>query len=78
MTTTQRFITRYKRLGQDLASAMAQSHHTRAQGECPHCKTNTVWAVRALNGFFRCMRCGKNPLDASRSADRDAVAYAAV
>lgn len=73
MTVPQRLITRYKRIGQDLASAMAQSHHTRAEGMCPHCETKTVWAVRALNGFFRCMRCGKNPLGTSRSTDRDEV-----
>lgn len=68
MNAIRRIAIRYKRIGLDMASAMAHSHHTRIDGECPHCETRTVWAARALSGFYRCMRCGGNPLDASPRA----------
>ncbi len=45
---------------------MALSHHSNTRGECPHCETTTPWIVRPLNGVYRCLDCGNNPLNAPR------------
>lgn len=51
---------------QALASAMGPAHYSNTRGLCPHCTANTTWAVRPLNGYYRCLQCGNNPLDASQ------------
>ena len=63
MTTIQRIARRSKRLGQELVSSMANTHHMRVEGQCPRCETNTLWTVRPLSGYYRCLRCGRNPME---------------
>ncbi|WP_022834343.1 hypothetical protein [Salisaeta longa] len=59
----------------------AHQHHAKVWDYCPHCEEKTPWMARVLNGYFRCLQCGKNPLHHpaaheadDASPDADAVA----
>lgn len=58
MATFRRIANGYETL------TMAQARHITVWRECPHCKARTPWAVRAVSGYYRCLRCGNNPLGA--------------
>ena len=57
-----------QRLAQTLATATPRSPLATTRAHCPYCEHETSWAVHAASGFYRCRRCGKNPLDGPRSA----------
>lgn len=72
MTLLKRMARRYKKLGQDLALSMAQSHHARVDGHCRRCEARTLWIARPLSGHVRCLRCGHSPFDGARPRGEDA------
>jgi predicted RNA-binding Zn-ribbon protein involved in translation (DUF1610 family) len=41
---------------------------------CPHCAERTAWRASVLRGYYRCQRCGRDPMaaqdDASAAARR--------
>jgi ribosomal protein L37AE/L43A len=43
---------------------------------CPHCAEKTPWMVRVVTGFFRCLQCGNNPLEADAPPRRPGAASA--
>lgn len=69
MSLMKHVAKRSKAFSQDLTASMAASHSTKVQGYCPHCGTETTWVARVINGFHRCLRCGRNPFDAPRRSD---------
>ena len=64
MTLTQRLTREYKRMSSALSAQPTTWHH------CPHCEEQTPWVVRLWSGYFRCMTCGNDPLDANTDAAR--------
>jgi len=66
-----------KRL-RDKYLTLSAAHTRRAMkvyDHCPHCEEKTPWMVRVVTGFFQCLQCGQNPLDAGgRSAQETAPA----
>lgn len=66
-----------KRL-RDKYLTLSATHTRRAMkvyDHCPHCEEKTPWMVRVVTGFFQCLQCGQNPLDAGgRSAQETASA----
>lgn len=53
------------RLALKMATSVPLSHLATGRGHCPHCEQETPWAVHAMSGFYRCRRCGHDPLDES-------------
>lgn len=49
------------RLGRATQAVSANTHTS--YHECPHCSQTTPWVVQALRGYYRCTRCGRNPLE---------------
>ena len=57
------------RLSQMIAVSTPLSHLATTRAHCPHCERDTPWAVHAMSGFYRCRRCGHDPLTASSQAE---------
>ncbi len=62
MFNIRRLKERARSFSQELTSSLNHSPHTTTIGECPTCGERTRWAIRPLNGFCRCHRCGTDPL----------------
>ena len=57
MRTVQRFTHRLAGLFQAVSiNVRTHWHH------CPRCDENTPWIVHAWQGYYRCLRCGTNPV----------------
>ncbi len=56
--TAKKWLNRLGRFSQTINGGGYVIHR-----ECPHCRQHTPWITRALRGFYRCTRCGQNPLD---------------
>jgi ribosomal protein L37AE/L43A len=63
MTTRTRIEQNIRALTQNLSDAVGRDHYATTRDTCPHCETDTLWVARPLNGFYRCQRCGNDPLD---------------
>ena len=50
------------------ASVEATAHYTKVWGECTHCATHTPWIARPARGYYKCLECGRHPLDAEAAA----------
>jgi len=46
-----------------MATTTPQPSFAITQDHCPHCEQETLWAVHAVSGFYRCRQCNNNPLD---------------
>jgi len=56
------------RLSRTIATTTPLSHLATTRAHCAHCERETPWAVHAMSGFYRCRRCGRDPLaDPSRA-----------
>jgi len=56
-------------------SANASTHHQKHFDYCPHCEEKTPWMTRVLQGYYRCLQCGNDPLvaqDAEAPVDTEA------
>lgn len=51
-----------QRLSQMIAVSTPLSHLAMTRAHCPHCERETPWAAHAMSAFYRCRRCGHNPL----------------
>lgn len=49
-------------------SVEATAHYTKVWGECTHCATHTPWIARPARGYYKCLECGRHPLDAEAAA----------
>jgi ribosomal protein L37AE/L43A len=50
-------------------SASASSHHQKHFDYCPHCEEKTPWMTRVLQGYYRCLQCGNDPLTVGPNAE---------
>jgi len=49
-----------------LPTSMPTVHHLVIRKRCPYCGTDTRWVARAVEGYYRCLECGRDPLEHSR------------
>ena len=52
-----------QQLAQAMATTTPQPSFAITRDHCPHCGQDTLWAVHAVSGFYRCRQCNNNPLD---------------
>lgn len=73
MPTLTAIGNRLRRLSQDLAFSVGQSHSVRVWAGCRHCGTKTRQVARPVNGYYHCLQCGEDPNASSvpESADPD-------
>ena len=68
MTWFSKFRDRYLN-----TSLQATAHYMKTWAYCAHCATHTPWMTRSASGYYKCLECGNNPMEAKKDVETDAA-----